>query len=100
MDNITLNNGSMVTVGSFDDIIEVIQENLSYDLGYKIIEYFTDIEYDKEDYKEENDYLNEVLSKTKRMVGSLVKKYNVNETVNKKDVIYDMLEIEEFLQNW
>lgn len=73
MDNITLNNGSMVTVGAFDDIIEVIQENLSYDLGVKIIEYFTDIEHDKEDYKEENDCLNEVLSKVKRMVGSLVK---------------------------
>lgn len=100
MDNITLNNGSMVTVGAFDDIIEVIQENLSYDLGVKIIEYFTDIEHDKEDYKEENDCLNEVLSKVKRMVGLLVKKYNVNETINKKDVMYDILEVEEFLQNW
>lgn len=100
MDNITLNDGKLVTVGSFDDIIEIIQENLSHDLGCKIIEYIKDMEYDKEYFKTENNCLNEVLRKVKKMADVFVRKYNVNETVHKKDVLYDMLEIEDVVQNW
>ena len=44
MRNISLNNGQLVTIASNRDILEIIEENLSYELA----EYISDILWNQE----------------------------------------------------
>lgn len=63
MKNILLNNGQLVTIGSNRDLLEVIEENLSYELAKHIEdilwnqeeldEYITDIEKENSELTEE-----------------------------------------------
>ena len=57
MQNIELNNGNLVTIGSLDDALNLIAENLSHDLKNYIQEYLDGNEFDYQECQEELDIL-------------------------------------------
>ena len=72
MRNISLNNGQLVTIASNRDILEIIEENLSYELAEYISDilwnqeeidgYITDLEKENDELKDKNSELEETMS--------------------------------------
>ena len=72
MKNISLNNGQLVTIASNKDMLEIIEENLSYELAKYISEilwnqeeidgYITDLEKENDELKDKNSELEETMS--------------------------------------
>lgn len=52
MQNIELNDGKLVTIGSFDDALSIVSEHLSHDLKDCIKDYFNEIDFDYSDVKD------------------------------------------------
>ena len=98
MRNIMLNNNELVSVDSVDAAVNLVGEKLSYELAEYIRSETQTAQDDKEWYESEYSEIEETKAAVLEMVKALYHKMENSKDINKSDLIFDLLEIEEKLK--
>lgn len=97
MQNIMLNNNELVSIDSVDAAINLVGEKLSYELAEYIRSETQTAQDDKEWYENEYNEIKETKEATLEMVKMLSYKMQNSKEIDKSDLLFDLLEIEQKL---
>mgnify|MGYP004481636217 CR=1 FL=1 len=98
MKNIMLNNNELVSVESVDAAVNLVGEKLSYELAEYIRSETQTAQDDKEWFESEYNEINEIKVAALGMAETLSDKIRNSKEINKSDLIFDLLEIEQKLK--
>lgn len=98
MKNIMLNNNELVSVDSVDDAVSLVGEKLSYELAEYIKSETQTAQDDKEWFESEYNEIRETKVAALGMAETLSDKIRNSKEINKSDLIFDLLEIEQKLK--
>lgn len=98
MKNIMLNNNELASVDSVDTAVNLVGEKLSYELADYIRSETQIAQDDKEWFESEYNEIGETKVAALKMVETLSDKIRNSKEINKSDLIFDLLEIEQKLK--